>query len=55
MRWALDEMARLLADDGYAIDLNRPDDLGGIQQTIDLIQRARNGDKVYPVGHDYSI
>jgi len=55
MRWALDEMARLLADDGYPINLNDPNDMGGIQQTIDLIQRARNGDKVYPVGHDYSI
>jgi diguanylate cyclase with GGDEF domain len=49
----MDEMARMLADDGYPIDLNRPDDLGGIQQATDLLTRARQGEKVYPAGHDF--
>jgi hypothetical protein len=49
----IDEMARLLADDGYPIDVNRPDDPGGIQQATELITRARNKEKIYPVGHDF--
>jgi hypothetical protein len=49
----IDEMARMLADDGYPIDLNAIDDLGGIEQTRLLLERARRGDKVYPIGHDY--
>lgn len=49
----IDEMARMLADDGYPIDLNDPNDPGGIQQATALIQRQRKGDKVYPIGHDH--
>lgn len=50
----IDEMARMLADDGYPIDLNHPDDPGGIRQTTELINRARAGNAVYPMGHDFS-
>lgn len=49
----MDEMARMLADDGYPIDLNDPNDPGGIRQATDLLNRARHGDKVYPAGHDF--
>ena len=49
-RWGLDEMARILADDGYHIDLNSIDDPGGIQQTVDLIQRAYRGEQILPMG-----
>jgi hypothetical protein len=49
----VDEMARMLADDGYPIDLNDANDPGGIQQTMALINRARSGDKIYPTGHDH--
>jgi len=49
----LDEMARMLADDGYPIDLNSPDDPGGIRQATELLTRARQGEKIYPAGHDY--
>lgn len=47
----IDEMARLLVDDGYPIDLNTPD--GGIAQLTEMINRAQSGDKVYPMGHDF--
>ena len=50
----IDEMARMLADDGYPIDVNSVDDPGGVRQATELINRARNGDKVYPVGHDFN-
>lgn len=50
----LDEMARMLVDDGYAIDLNNPMDAGGIAQTVELINRARTGQPVYPKGHDFN-
>ena len=50
----IDEIARMLADDGYPIRLDDPNDIGGMQQTRDLINRARAGDKVYPAGHDFS-
>ena len=50
---ALDQLAILLADDGYPIDLHRVGDEGGIQQITDLINKARSGDKIYPVGHDF--
>lgn len=50
----IDEMARLLADDGYPIDLNHPDDIGGVAQTTELLNRARAGNAVYPKGHDFS-
>lgn len=49
----IDEMARMLADDGYPIDVNAVDDPGGIAQTTALLERARRGDKVYPMGHDH--
>ncbi len=49
----MDEMARMLADDGYPIDVNDPSDPGGIQQATILLNRARSGDKVYPIGHDF--
>ena len=49
-RWGLDEMARLLADDGYPIDMNSIEDPGGIQQTVDLIQRAHRGEQIFPMG-----
>jgi hypothetical protein len=49
----MDEMARLLADDGYPINIDDPNDPGGIQQATDLLNRARQGEKVYPIGHDF--
>jgi len=49
----IDEVARLLADEGYPIDLNRPDDIGGIQQATEMIQRAQAGEDVYPMGHSF--
>lgn len=49
----IDEMARMLADDGYPIDVNHPDDTGGVRQTTELINRQRTGNPVYPVGHNY--
>lgn len=52
-RWSLDQMARILADDGYPIDLHNPFDEGGVNQLIDLMQRARAGDKIYTKAHDY--
>jgi hypothetical protein len=54
-RWAADQMAQLLADDGYPIDVNNPADIGGVQQMIDLIQRARAGEEIYPIGHEFVI
>lgn len=50
----VNEMARLLADDGYPIDVNDPNDIGGVRQTAELISRARAGNKVYPKGHDFT-
>lgn len=47
----LDEMARWLADDGYAIDLDTPD--GGMAQLTAMIQDAMRGEKIYPMGHDF--
>ena len=49
----IDEMARMLADDGYPINLEDPGDMGGVMQTTALLNRARTGDKIYPVGHDH--
>lgn len=49
-RWGLDEMARILADDGFPIDMNNPNDLGGIAQTVDLIRRAQQGESIFPMG-----
>jgi hypothetical protein len=49
----LDQMARELADYGYPIDLNDANDPGGIRQTVDLISRAINKEKIYPVSHSY--
>jgi hypothetical protein len=49
----IDEMARLLADDGYPINLDDPNDPGGIGQATDLLNQARRGEKVYPIGHDF--
>lgn len=49
----VDEIARLLVDEGYPIDLERPDDIGGIRQTTELIQRAAAGEDVFPVTHSY--
>lgn len=49
----IDEMAIRLADDGYPIDVNDPNDPGGIAQTTELLNRARKGDKIYPIGHDH--
>jgi len=54
-RWALDQMAQLLADDGYPIDVNDPADVGGINQLIDLVQRARAGKEIFPAGHEFII
>lgn len=51
--FGIDDMARMLADDGYPIDMNRVDDTGGLNQLRGLIDRARNGEAIYPVGHDY--
>ena len=48
----IDEMALLLVDDGYPIDISNPDDNGGVNQLRDLIERARNGGKIYPMYHD---
>jgi hypothetical protein len=54
-RWSIDDLARILAtEDNYPIDLNRPDDPGGVKQLIDLMQRAQRGEKVYPTTHDYT-
>lgn len=50
----IDEMARMLADDGYPINVNHPDDPGGVRQASELISRARAGIAVYPVGHDFN-
>ena len=52
--WDITDMARYLANDGFEIDLNHPDDLGGAKQATDLLNRAIIGDKIYPMGHDYS-
>ena len=52
--WDITDMARHLANDGFEIDLNHPDDLGGAKQATDLLNRAIIGDKIYPMGHDYS-
>lgn len=49
----IDEMARMLADDGYPIRIDDPNDIGGMQQARDLIQRARAGDAIYPMGHSF--
>ena len=49
----IDEMARMLADDGYPIDLDNPTDLGGVAQLTAMIQRARSGENIYPMGHNY--
>lgn len=49
----IDEMAQMLADDGYPIDMTHPSDPGGIKQATMLINRARGGDNVFPMGHDH--
>lgn len=53
--WDISDMARFLADDGYPIDLNMSDDLGGVRQTTELLRRALRGEKIYPMGHDYTM
>lgn len=47
------DIAIRLVEYGYPIDLNNPADIGGVAQVTDMIQKARAGNKTYPVGHDY--
>jgi hypothetical protein len=43
-----DMMAVRLVEYGYPIDLNSPDDIGGVAQTKELIRRAISGDRILP-------
>lgn len=53
--WDISDIARLLSEeDNFAIDLTRPDDPDGVKQATELIQRALNGEDVYPIDHDYT-
>lgn len=52
--WDMSDMARFLADDGYPIDLNHPNDPGGVGQATELLRRALvDKEKIYPMGHDF--
>ncbi|MBI5942879.1 MAG: strawberry notch C-terminal domain-containing protein [Chloroflexi bacterium] len=51
----ISDIVRLVAEEGkYAIDVNRPDDIGGVKQLQELLDRSYQGEKVYPIGHDYT-
>jgi hypothetical protein len=53
-RWPLDTMARILANEwDFPIRLDDPGDPGGVNQLIDLMQRAQRGETIYPTTHDY--
>jgi hypothetical protein len=53
-RWPLDTMARILANEwDFPIRLDDPGDPGGVNQLIDLMQRAQRGETIYPTTHDF--
>ena len=53
-RWAIDDMARILANEwNYPINLDDPADPGGVNQLIDMMQRAQRGENIYPTTHDF--
>lgn len=51
---ALDDLiTRLAVEDKFPIDMNRPDDPGGVRQFTELLDSARRGERIYPIGRSY--